>query len=129
VAAIDYIHEKVWVAIGCLCEGSQPFEARMFGAYVSALGRLGSSDPTAEIAEDLNSALLMCLDHIPEDGGRMIPWSEMDQSRVCEKLLRVLVATSRMTAQDAPGKDDTDEEPYNPTDEDLGSLPPEEPPV
>lgn len=97
MAAVNYIWEKVAVAVESLC-GAGTFEDRLYDAYISALIRLGSSDPPAEIAEELNWVLLKCKHHVVDGQDRMSAVPEADRRLIVTKLVHVLIATSRMTA-------------------------------
>jgi len=97
MASVDYLWEKVMVAVDCLCAGAGPFEERLYNAYISALMRLDSSDPNAELADDLNWVLMVCHRHIVPGGGRMSAVPELDRCKIAEKLVSLLIKSSRMT--------------------------------
>jgi hypothetical protein len=92
----DYLWEKVMVAVSCLASGAGSFESRLHDAYVSALMRLDLKDPPPELAEDLRWILELCQCHQASAGMTQI--SEQDRRKVVEKLIHILIETSRLTA-------------------------------
>ena len=52
----DYVWEKMYVALDCLC-GEGSFRKRLEGATVSALIRLGEDDADGELGEELRYIL------------------------------------------------------------------------
>lgn len=100
MAKVDYIFEKVSVALQTLCEGTGSFEKRLHDADLSALMRLGSNDAPAELAEELNWVLNLCVRHFVAGEDTMSPVPEEDRIKVAEKLVNLLIETSRMTARD-----------------------------
>lgn len=100
MASVDYIQEKVWVALETLCAGTGSFEERLADAHLSALMQLSSNDATAEIAEELNWVLHLCERHLVPGKERMSPVPELDRIKVAEKLVNLLVKTSQMMARD-----------------------------
>lgn len=97
MASVNYIWEKVMVAVNCLCAGTGPFEERLYNAYISALMRLDSRDPNAELADDLNWVLMVCQRQVVSGEGRMSPVPELDRHKIAEKLVSLLIKSSRMT--------------------------------
>lgn len=85
----DYVNEKLWVAIDCLCSGKGNFEDRLFNAWTSALSRLESSDSTAQIAEELNSVLLLCRNHSLPNESTMKEFTDEERSRISRNLIHV----------------------------------------
>ncbi len=99
MAATDYIHEKICVAAECLRPSNKEFEIRLFDAWVSALGRLFSTDAPADIAEELSVVLLICQNHLSGDG-RMSKLSDADRCRLLENMLWVLLQTTNGVGHD-----------------------------
>lgn len=94
MADLNYIHEKVYVALDALASGSDSFESRLYNAWVSSLMRLESTDATAEVAEELSAVLMICDRHLVPNGGgmRAIPLHERDM--IVRHLLKVLLASA-----------------------------------
>jgi hypothetical protein len=96
--SVDYIWEKVMVAVGCLCSGTGSFEERFYNAYNDALIRLRVGEPPPKLAEDLRCVLEMCDRHHVPDAPKMSPVPDTDRRKLVEKLIHLLIETSRMTA-------------------------------
>jgi hypothetical protein len=94
MAAVNYIWEKVSVAVECLC-GNGTFEDRLCDAYVSSLSRLDSKDPPAELAADLTWVLTKCKQYLVPGADRMRSVAETDRRNIAKKLVHVLTETSR----------------------------------
>jgi hypothetical protein len=103
MAAVNYIWEKVSVAVECLC-GNGTFEERLCDAYVSSLSRLDSKDPPAELAADLNWVLTKCKQYLVPGADRMGSVTETDRRNIAKKLVHVLIETSRNTGDVPPQK-------------------------
>jgi hypothetical protein len=103
MAAVNYIWEKVSVAVECLC-GNGTFEDRLCDAYVSSLSRLDSKDPPAELAADLNWVLTKCKQYLVPGTDRMSSVSETDRRNIAKKLVHVLTETSRNAGGEPPRK-------------------------
>lgn len=99
MAAKEYIWEKVTVAVICLCAEFGSFEERLHNAYDSALALAGlePKDTPQELAEDLNWVLELCRGHEVPEEGRMRTILETDRRKLVEKLVHLLIQTSRMT--------------------------------
>ena len=83
------------VAVDCLASGSDPFEDRLYNAYISALMRLKPNDSPPELASDLRWVLELCERNQSPTGMSQI--SESDRRKVVEKLMHILIETSRLT--------------------------------
>ena len=97
MSSLNYLHEKVTVAVTCLCGDTGTFEERLYNAFISALCRLDSSDPTVELADDLNWIRLVCKQHLVPSEERMSDIPELERGKIAEKLISLLVKSSRMT--------------------------------
>ncbi len=93
MANIGYVFEKLRIAVEALASGEGSFEQRLWIAWISALMRLNSNDADAEIAEDLNSLLLLCRRHVSE--GKITPVEEADRDRIVGKLTALLAAKAK----------------------------------
>jgi hypothetical protein len=94
--SVGYLWEKTMVAVDCLC-GNSSFESRVVDAYISALGRLQLEDAPPELSEDLRWVLDFC--HAQINNGQITrPISESDRRKLTEKLIHILIESSRMTA-------------------------------
>lgn len=97
MASTDYLWEKVMTAVDCLASGAGSFESRLYNAHVSALTRLDLRDPPPELADDLRWVLELCQRHQTPDRGGMAAVSESDRHKLVEKLIHILIVTSRLT--------------------------------
>src|ERR1035441_8855806 len=95
--SVDYIWEKITVAVSCLCGGTGSFEERFYNAYNDALIRLRPGEPPPKLAEDLRWVLEMCDRHNVPDAARMNSVLDTDRRELVEKLIHLLIETSRMT--------------------------------
>ena len=87
-----YVSEKVYVAVGCLCEGDASFTERLESATISALLRLNRDDAVPEIADDLDFVLQLSRDNM-RDGHLVRELDSGERRQFVEALLRILVAT------------------------------------
>jgi len=86
------------MAVSCLCRNGS-FEERLDSAYTSALIGLGPADAPPELASDLEWVLQLCeKNHALHGQTKTVRVSEADQLKLREKLLRLLVKTTQMTA-------------------------------
>ncbi|BBO32538.1 hypothetical protein [Lacipirellula parvula] len=99
MSSVDYVWEKVAVAITALCQGDGTFEERLFNAWVPALMVLNSNDGSAEIAEELNVLLMVGNRYISE--GRMLPIPDTDRFLIVDKLINLLIETTRLTSTES----------------------------
>ena len=86
------------VAVDCLASGTGSFESRLYNAQVSALMRLDLKDPPPELTDDLRWVLELCQRHQIPDRATMSEVSESDRRELVEKLIHILIVTSRLTA-------------------------------
>jgi len=76
-----------------------PFEERLEGAYNSGLSGLAASDAPPELASDLEWVLRLCeKNHGALAQRKSIPIKETEQATLREKLLRLLVKSTQMSA-------------------------------
>ncbi len=97
------------VAVDCLASGDGSFESRLYNAWISALVRLDITEKPSELAkefakdlpddlsEDLQWVLGFCRSHHPLGTSYMSEVAELDRSKVADKLIHILIETSRMT--------------------------------
>lgn len=93
-----YIWEKVMVAVVCLASSDNPFEKRLFNAWSSALERLTLNGAPSELADDLRWILEYCHENKLTHEETMKPLSPEDREKMVDKLIHVLITTSRLTA-------------------------------
>ncbi len=84
-------------AVDCLCAGTGSFEERFYSAYISALIRLRPGEPPRELADDLRWIHELCDRHVVPSAGRMNSVPDADRRKLVEKLIHLLIQTSRMT--------------------------------
>jgi hypothetical protein len=89
-----YVWEKVMLAVTALCGGARCFEDRLADAYLSQLIRLGPGDAPADLELDLEWIREFCQRHVEQKQ----PIDDLDRSAVTEKLVSLLIETSRRTA-------------------------------
>jgi len=89
----DYVWEKMYVGIGCLC-GDGPFISRLENATISALARLKDDDLRGELAEDLTFILRWTKNNITGGTIQEEP-DELDRNKLIEKMLHVMLETHR----------------------------------
>ena len=88
----DYVHEKLYVAVDCLCaEGS--FASRLQNATASSLIRLNSDDLEGELAEDLGFVLGWTKENLKNGSIRREP-NEIERGELVEKMLHIMLATA-----------------------------------
>ena len=92
----NYLWEKVTVAVDCLASGTGSFESRLHDAYISAIMRLDLKDPPPHLTDDLRWILEFCERRQSATGMSQI--SEPDRRTIVEKLIHILIETSRLTA-------------------------------
>ncbi len=97
--SIDYIWEKTTVALSCLCSGNGSFEQRFYSAYIEALERLRPGRPPKYFEEDLRWILELCGRHVVASEARVDLIPEPDQRKLVEKLIHLLIESSRMIAR------------------------------
>ncbi len=97
--SIDYIWEKAMDAVKCLCSGSGSFEQRFYNAYIEALIRLRPGRPPKFFADDLNWILELCDRHVVVAEEKVNQISETDQRKLVEKLIHLVIQSSRMIAR------------------------------
>jgi len=90
----DYVWDKMYVAIDCLC-GPGSFVDRLEDATISSLVRLDEDDLTGELAEDLKFILGWTKNNII-DGKIQKPPDEFDRKKLIEKMLHVMLETHLM---------------------------------
>lgn len=88
-----YVWEKMHVAIDCMCDDG-PFKRRLENATVSALVRLKDDDLTGELSEDLKFILGWTKENLVGGTIQREP-NELERKQLIEKMLHVLVETSR----------------------------------
>lgn len=87
------------VAVSSLASGAGSFEDRLYNAYISALIRLEQTDAPESLAEDLKWVLDFCRAHHPAQQQYMTEIPELQRGELVEKLMHLLIETSRMTAR------------------------------
>jgi hypothetical protein len=92
--SIDYLSEKIAVAVDCLCGGDGRFEERLWDAHVSSLHGLDQHPLPPDVAEDLGFVLRVCNEHAQLEEKAMSPVGESDRLEVAKRLVRLLVAAS-----------------------------------
>jgi len=88
----NYIWEKMYVAIDCLC-GDGPFKERLESATVSSLIRLNDDDLNGELHDDLKYILDWTKRNI-SDGNIQKEPNEPERKKLIEKILHVLLETN-----------------------------------
>lgn len=87
------------VAVDCLASGPGSFERRLYDAYISALIRLESIDAPASLAKDLKWVLSFCHQHHAAGTDFMTEVPELQRGEFVDKLLHLLIESSRLTAR------------------------------
>ncbi len=93
----DYVWEKMFVAVDSLC-GEGSFKSRLENATVSALMRLEDNDLAGELADDLKYVLDWSKRNMKGGLLQKEP-NELERSRLIEKMLHILVETTRLEAK------------------------------
>ena len=89
------------MAVNCMCRNGS-FEERLESAYNSALQGLVPADAPPELASDLEWILQLCeKNHAGWAQRKSAPVKEADQAKLRERLLRIFVKTTQLTAPGA----------------------------
>ena len=93
MSAPNYVWEKMYVAIDCLC-GDGSFVVRLENATISALICLEEDDLSGELGEDLRYVLGWTKNNMANGKIRKEP-DELEKSKLIEKMLHVMLETHR----------------------------------
>ena len=98
MSSVHHLWERTLIAVNCMCRNG-PFEERLESAYNSGLSGLTASDAPPELAGDLEWVIRICeKNHAALAQRKSVPIKEADQATLREKLLRLLVKTTQISA-------------------------------
>lgn len=89
----QYVWEKLFVAIDCMC-GRGSFLKRLENATLSSLLRLDESDLSGALGDDLAYILGWTKDNMGPGGLQKLP-DEPEQQALIDKMLHVMLETYR----------------------------------
>lgn len=89
----DYVWEKLFVAIDCMC-GDGDFIERLKDATISALMRLDESDLDGELGDDLSYILGWTKNNLFNGKIQRLP-DELERKKLIEKMMHVMLETYR----------------------------------
>lgn len=90
----NYVWEKMYVAINCLCDGDDPFISRLENATISALSKLEDNDLEGELAEDLRFIFEWTKNNMINGKIQKEP-DELKRKELIEKMLHITMVTHR----------------------------------
>lgn len=88
----NYVWEKMYVAVDCLC-GDGQFKKRLENATVSGLIQLNDDDLSGELRDDLKYVLDWTKRNITEGHLQKEP-NELERKMLIDKILHVLIETN-----------------------------------
>jgi hypothetical protein len=98
MSAVHHLWERTLIAVNCMCRNG-PFEERLESAYNSGLSGLAASDAPPQLASDLEWVLRFCeKNHAALAQRKSLFIKEAEQATLREKLLRLLVKSTQMSA-------------------------------